>query len=135
MKICLWRYLENTKHYPGYHLSADSEGCTYLCERINDQWDRSSFSLVEPDSAVLSVPNNQGGRAGIYAFTKLSIETNGAEGERFSMEEHTSTLVLQISPRQTNELLKAIDAMKRGEGDYALKGRHNGSLWFWWQTG
>ena len=132
MKICVWRYLDNEKDFPGYHLSADIEGCLYMRERIGDVWERSSIPLVSPDSEVLLVPNNQGGTARTKAFSKLRIE--GADGEmvtRFTIEERASTLILQLPRSQTLEILQGIGDIEQGKGDYSMKGEGDVSLWFW----
>lgn len=34
MKIYVWRYLENTRNYPGFNLSSDPEGCRFMRERL-----------------------------------------------------------------------------------------------------
>jgi hypothetical protein len=135
MKICVWRYLDNEENFPGYHLSADVEGCLYIQERIEDPWDRSSIPLVPPDSEVLLVPNNQGGTARTKTFLKLRIEiTKRDEADRFTIDEVASTLTLKLPRSQTPLVLQGIRDIENGEGDYSIKGEGDASLWFWWQS-
>lgn len=135
MRICVWRYLDNEKNFPGYHLSADVEGCLYMQERIRDPWERSSILLVPPDSEVLLVPNNQGGTARTKAFSKLRIKTTDRdESGRFAISEVESSLTLKLPRGQTPLMLQGIRDIKNGEGDYSMNGEEGASLWFWWQS-
>jgi len=131
MTICVWRYLDNDRNYPGYHLSADSEGCAYLKQRINDQWSYASIPLSAPSAAVLSVPNNQGGKARIKAAQKLKIELTTTEIGAVSIEEDGEAIVITFSKAGIREFVQGIEDIERGQGDYAMSAKGESSLWFW----
>jgi hypothetical protein len=132
--ICLWRYLDNTKNYHGYHLSADARGCRLLQDKLASIRSKVSIPLDQPDKAVLSVPNNQGGKARWIAGAVLFLETRPElSDEHFDFEEQGERVVLTCSTHLIGKILRGVEDMGKGEGDYAISGAGNCSLWFWWQ--
>lgn len=135
MKICIWRYWDNTRNYPGYHLSADAEGCRDLRERLSQIRNSAVFSLAPPDAGVLSVPNNQGGRARYFAGRKLQVQTTSSLlPDTFRWEEQDTTLILTCSREQIAQLLAGVADIERGKGDYSIGDENDHALWFWWQV-
>jgi len=136
MMVCLWRYKNNTRNYPGYHLSADLEGCRFLRENLSTIGNRLTIPLNKPDKAVLSVPNNQGGRARFISGGKLRVEIiANLSDDHFEFDEREETIVLTCSRSQIGCLLRGIEDIESGEGDYCIRGDGAHALWFWWQTG
>ena len=134
MKICIWRYTDNTRNYPGYHLSADAEGCLVLRDRLSKIRDCEAFTLTAPDTAVLSVPNNQGGRARYFGGRKLQVHTaSSLAPNTFRWEEQDTTFILTCSRDQIARLLAGVADIEKGEGDYSIRGDDDQALWFWWQ--
>lgn len=132
--ICLWRYLDNTGNYHGYHLSADAPGCRLLQDKLASIRGKVSIPLDEPCKAVLSVPNNQGGRARWIAGVTLHVETSpDFPREHFDFREQGEKIVLACSTHMIGKILSGVEDMGKGEGDYAISGAGNCSLWFWWQ--
>jgi hypothetical protein len=135
MKICIWRYEDNTRNYPGYHLSADAEGCRALRERLGQIRDCETFTLTAPDTAVLSVPNNQGGRARCFAGRKLQVHTaSSLAPNTFRWEEQDTTFILTYSREQISRLLAGVADIEKVEGDCSMRGDGDQALWFWWQS-
>jgi len=133
MKICIWRYKDNTRNYPGYHLSADAEGCRVLRERLNQIRDYEVFALTPPDMGVLAVPNNQGGRARYFEGRKLQVHTSASLAPNtFRWEEQGTTFILTCSQEQIARILAGVDDIEKGEGDYSIGGGDDQALWFWW---
>lgn len=65
--VCLWRYLDNTKNYPGWHFSADRLGCNSVIELLAlmetaELPMRRTVQLRPPSADVLGVPNNRRAR-------------------------------------------------------------------------
>ena len=132
MKICVWRYLDNEKNYPGYNLSSDSEGCAYVKERLNDHWPKSSIPLTPPDGSVLSVPNNMDGKARVKAASKLKVLLDeSADHDSVLIREDEGVVSITMSKTMKSKFIKGIEDMQNGEGDYAL-GNNENSIWFWW---
>ena len=132
MKICLWRYLQNEKNYPGLNLSLDPEGCAYFKERLNDQWPNSSIPLTPPDDLVLSVPNNMNGKARVKAASKLKLLVNiSTKDESILIIEDKDTISIAMSNTMKLKLVTAIEDIQNGTGDYSI-GSNENSIWFWW---
>lgn len=133
--VCLWRYLDNTRNYPGYHLSADMDGCRLLREKLAQIPGKARIPLDEPDKAVLSVPNNKGGVARLVAGVTLRIESNPELPEGyFAFVEKGQIIVLTCSIQMMAGILRGVGDMEQGKGDYAIRGDGDCRLWFWWQV-
>ena len=132
MRICLWRYLDNVRNYPGYHLSADVEGCREIRARLGRMDDSISIALDPPTARVLAVPNNRKGQARQIAARKLRIQT-GPSPETFHWTEEKTEFVLTCSQKRIGDLLKGIADIERGAGDYCIGDKRDQRLWFWWQ--
>jgi hypothetical protein len=134
MKICIWRYKDNSRNYPGYHLSADNEGCRELRERLSQIRNSEAFALTPPDAAVLSVPNNQGGRAKYFAGRKLLVRTaSSLAPNTFRWDEQDTTFNLTCSREMIARLIEGVAEVEKGNGDYSIGGEYDQVLWFWWQ--
>ncbi len=133
MNTHLWRYRDNQNNYPGYHLSADADGCTALLAWLRAPKGRTEFRLQPVTPEVLSVPNNQGGSAGYVACTllKLHLKPDAADGH-FLFSEMSSRLSIECSQRQVECIIKGVEDIQRGEGDYCIRGDDEHVLWFWW---
>ena len=135
MKICIWRYKDNPRNYPGYHLSADAEGCRDLRERLSQIRNSAVFSLTRPDAGVLSVPNNQGGSARFFAGQKLQVHTGSSlPPDTFRWEEQDTTFILTCSREQIARFLAGVADIEKGDGDYSIRSGDDQALWFWWQV-
>ncbi|MDB4544529.1 hypothetical protein N9Z83_01150, partial [Akkermansiaceae bacterium] len=104
-----------------------------LKKRIQDKWSLSSIALQYPDAAVLPVPNHREDADSVRTFEKLKIELQEAD-ETFLIEEDGLNLKLSLPLCRVPDFLGGINDIERGEGDYALKGEGEESLWFWWQV-
>lgn len=134
MKICLWRYKENARNYPGYHLSADTEGCRRLRALLRSIRNTEVIELIPPDQDVLSVPNNRGGQAKYFAATNWRVETKSSlPAKHFVFSERGTELTLECSRDQIECILAGIDDIERRKGDYCIGGDDDDVLWFWWQ--
>src|SRR5512133_1596062 len=66
--VYLWRYLENTRNYPGWHLKTDEAGRQSLLGLLQKMHaakysSRATVHLSAPTMRQLSVPNNRHGQA------------------------------------------------------------------------
>jgi hypothetical protein len=133
MNAHIWRYKDNTRNYPGYHLTADAEGCASLLAWLRSPKSRSEFRLQPVTPEVLSVPNNQGGLAAYVGCTslKLHVRSNIGRGH-FVFSEVSGRLGLDCSQQQVECIIKGVEDIQRGEGDYCIGGDGQQVLWFWW---
>jgi hypothetical protein len=132
----LWRYAENERNYPGWHLSADRAGSESLTELI-DAFASMSVAAVRtleldcPSAAVLAVPNNKGGTAAIDAALKLRVRYV-EQPSRWQLSMTRDAAELEVGHEWLARLRSGCVDMANGRGDYSI-GTHPG-LWFWWQT-
>lgn len=133
MNTHIWRYKDNWRNYPGYHLSADAEGCAALLEWLRSPKTRPEFRLQPVTSEVLSVPNNQDGLTAYVASTlfKLLVRPDVGRGY-FVFSEASGRLTLECSHQQVECIIGGVEDIVRGRGDYCIGGDDQHVLWFWW---
>ena len=135
--VALWRYRENQRNFPGWHLTADPIGCASLLslfDALGTDGDGSSriFVVQPPTPAILAVPNNR--RSPWCSPSKLRLSVSEKPSEWIfpdTLEPATLTFGLDWLP----ELQRGIADISRGHGDYAIGNPtdSNLQLWFWWQ--
>lgn len=137
--ISLWRYTQNESNYPGWHLSADADGCASLSallqSLVQDGHAVTRTVLLEaPNHRILSVPNNLGGRANHEAPGKLRIRFSGDSGV-WSFPPALEPAELTFGKEWLEPLQRGLDAIARGQGDYyiGIKQKDSLPLWFWWR--
>ena len=132
MKICAWRYLENTRNYPGFNLSSDPEGYRFLRERLTAGYSKTSISLNTVDKAVLSVPNNSHQQN--HSFRKLRFFTASPDSSEdfLQFKEFEDELHVTLSNSQLKVVLDGLTDVKRGGGDYCICDNNGAGLWLWW---
>lgn len=129
-RIALWRYRENRRNYPGYHVSCDDAAADWLARRLAvlAPNERLVLSLVPPTKSVLAVAANWAEAVG---FTQLTITCDPSALTLAFSETHPHCR-LSISGADLAELVEGIKAIKRGEGDYCIGETDQQELWFWW---
>src|SRR3712207_2285031 len=89
-RLYFWRYTENTRNYPGWHLTADDLCCRSLADLIERMLSargrpRKPLAVTPPTREVLRVPNNRGGEARWKAPAGLLLEyPKGKVGDEYS---------------------------------------------------
>ena len=135
--ISLWRYTENSRNYPGWHLSADAAGCASLFEllqalRACSESTSRTVHITPPSSSTLKVPNY---RSKWVAPTKwrIAFEPNKAATSLWSIETQEDSVHLTLGVTMIQELASGVKDIRRGEGDYSIGGSdEQPRLWFWW---
>lgn len=135
--ISLWRYTENERNYPGWHLNADLEGCQSLQALLEalaaDGGGSRTVTLTAPAKSQLGVPNNRSGRAAWVAPAKLRVAFSATASE-WSFPADLDPAVLTVGSDWLAPLLEGVAGIPEGRGDYSIGGHNVGnlSLWFWW---
>jgi hypothetical protein len=135
--VSLWRYTENERNYPGWHLNADRTGCLSLLALVEElahtPGSHRSVQLSEPSSSQLRVPNNKGGRAAWLAATKLRLSCS-AQADTWEFPPDLDPASLTVGSEWLEPLRAGIAGIPEGRGDHSIGHRRNGSLplWFWW---
>lgn len=133
--VSLWRYTENTRNYPGWHLNADVAGCRSLLDLLDalatEPGSYRTIPLRPPSEAQLSVPNNRG--AAPAAATKLRLAVADAPAQWHLPADHDPA-TLTIGSDWLAPLRKGLLDITRGRGDYSIGEEDSDSLrlWFWW---
>jgi len=144
-KLYLWKYTENSKNYPGWHLHADLEGCTSLIKliclmRMDKFPAKRTVKISAPNSQILSVPNNKRGKAKWKTLKKLKIKSVKSASdykEQFLTHKHNHIL-LTADEIMLTKLEQGFNDITKGKGEYSIC--HDGAmeksvsscLWFWW---
>jgi len=137
-EVVLWKYRENRRNYPGYHLTADLAGCEILRTTFQSLAHattrlETSIALSPITPAVLSVPNNRAGNATVVCFEKWSL-ASGPEFEDpyFIFGESGTQCRLVLSRALCARVCEGIEDIGRGRGDYSVGAGGQQVLWFWW---
>ena len=135
--IALWRYKENQRNFPGWHLTADATGCASLLALLDafasDGGTCSrTLAIQAPTLAILAVPNNRSSAWRSPSKLRLSLSENPAE---WSFPESLEPATLTFGWDWLPKLRQGIAGIPHGEGDYSIggSGSSNLQLWFWWQ--
>jgi hypothetical protein len=136
--VALWRYTENQRNYPGWHLSADDAGCASLIALLDafaadGNAGTRTLSVTRPTSEILAVPNNRS--ASCVAPDKLLLSFSDVASQ-WSFPDSLDPAELTIGADWLPKLRKAIAGIPHGEGDFSI-GLSKGdslALTFWWQV-
>ena len=140
-RVFLWRYRENRRNYPGYHLTADPAGTERLLAvlRRHEHASRaieSSVGLSAVTPPVLAVPGNTRGDASVVSLATLQMVTDPAFNQgHFEFRESHPVCRLALSRQQAAAVAGGVEDIQRGKGDYCIGGEGDEVLWFWWFAG
>jgi len=135
-RISLWRYTQNERNFPGWHLNADTAGCQSLLALLEalaaDGFGSRTVSLTGPTRSQLGVPNNLSGQAPWVAPDRLRVML-AANPDEWSFPQQLDPAVLTVGSAWLAQLREGIAGIPNGRGDYSI-GERKGSLplWFWW---
>ncbi|HVE57460.1 MAG TPA: hypothetical protein VNB22_11575 [Pyrinomonadaceae bacterium] len=136
--LYLWHYIDNTRNYPGWNLTADKTFCDSFADLIQRmlvaQYNcQQPLMITLPTKKILGVPNNQGGQAGWKSPKTIVLKhlKDKIADDYFFFEESENTAILAVG-RQNLELLKGcVLKISEGKGDYSIE-IGSTQLWFWW---
>ena len=136
-RLYLWRYVENTRNYPGWNLTADEAFCrsfTDLIQRMLDaQYNcQKQLFITEPTTEILCVPNNHRGRAASKSPKSLLIKHQKDESldDYAALDEVSETVVLSAGRQKLGLIRNCVFKILEGDNDYAIE-IGNTQLWFW----
>ena len=135
-RISLWRYTENERNYPGWHLNADIAGChsfvALLDALATDGSGSRTITLTSPTMAV-RVPNNRGGRAKWLAPAKLRVTLSQSPAD-WVFPSDLDPATISVGSDWLGALREGLSGIPKGQGDYSIGNSKEGNLqlWFWW---
>jgi hypothetical protein len=133
--VYLWRYKGNARNYPGWHLTANAQGCASLLELL-DQMRGAQFSsepaipLSAPTQRQIGVPNAPLQPVPMKGFQLYHSPTKLA-ADHWHLAESNERVRLEVGHENLSVLRKGIADVARHEGDYSI-GPTGEELWFWW---
>jgi hypothetical protein len=138
-RICLWRYRERTRSYPGFHLSADAKGCEQLLKLLGGLAkvrapQIATVTLDPVTAAVLAVPNIRDATASAFRHWDLIADPR-FDPERFHFTVMNDRVRSELSSVQIESVAAGVLDIRDRRGDYAIGDEDEQQLWFWWQTG
>ena len=120
--LYLWRYLENTRNFPGWHLSADDLFCQSFADltekMLASRWSSQKTLLATPpDSKVLRVPNNRGGEARFKLAESLLLKypKDKVDADYFSLEDAEGNIILSVGTLKLRLLNDCILGTRQGK--------------------
>lgn len=130
----LWRYSENRRNFPGWHFTANADGCASFIALLDafavDADGSRTLDVTAPTQAVLAVPNNRSAALVVPAKLRLMLS---ASSSYWSFPESTDPAELAVGVEWLPILRRAIAGIPQGQGDYSIGPAGSGSLWLWWQ--
>ena len=137
-RVCLWRYRDRARSYPGFHLSADPAGCdqllTLLGALAKARAPRIGNVVLDPPSPdVLEVPPNRGTPVTGYRYWDLVVDPR-FDPERLQFRVMHDRVRTELSTVQVESLMAGVEDMRARRGDYAIGDDDEHQLWFWWQN-
>ena len=140
-RVFLWRYRENRRNYPGYHLTADAAGCDFLLASLRrlaaaERARRIELPLAPVGPEILAVPNNRRGNSTVKRFTRLELVTEpDFERAHLRFTEQHPKCVMNLSAAQAECVAGGVQDVAAGKGDYCIGEVRDQELWFWWHPG
>ena len=138
-KIYIWKYLENSRNYPGWNITTDKIGGESLLELIDlmktCKWSsKKTFQTIEPNKNQLNVSNNRNGKAEWKSAQNLTLNLKKEiEPDFWEVIDKGNDIEILLG---NNSLLKLENSIKRilnNEGDFAISSNDDENiLYFWW---
>lgn len=131
--VSLWRYLDNARNYPGWHLTADAAGCAALLALLDALGAEGAgaartLALTAPGAAQRAVPNNRAARWEAATTLRLTVD---AAADAWHWEGDGAHVLLRCGRTGLAGVRQGVADIAAGRGDHAC-GRGAQALWFWW---
>jgi hypothetical protein len=140
-KVYTWKYLENSKNYPGWNFTVDKTASGSLVELLNlmkqCEWSsRKEIQISKPTENQIKVPNNQNGSAKWKTVSKLILTSKKtAEKEFWKVMEKENEIEIQFGENKLVDFEKAISEIPKGIGDFAITSdSEDNILYLWWNS-
>jgi len=121
--VYLWRYREHVRDFPGWHMTADAEGCASLLELL-DAFKRARWScdalvhLTPPTDEILSLANQWVREARRHAQQRLRLKypKEKVAEDFWSLTADGCEAALLIGRSRMDEFYSGIGSILEGEG-------------------
>ena len=132
-QIYFWRYTENSRNFPGWHLvvdSAASESLASLVASLTKAQEpiHRTLQVSRPTKDVLCIPNNKDGLARFSAPTKLVICFDPTDADSWTLDCVSDVLEWRLGSNSMTELESALASPNSFFDRQFGKDK---PLWFW----
>lgn len=139
-KIYIWKYLENSRNYPGWNITTDKIGGESLLKLIDlmitCKWSsKKTFQTIEPNKNQLNVPNNKNGKAEWKSVQNLTLNLKKEiEPDFWEIIDKGNEIEILLGNNSLLKLEKAIKRILNNDGDFAIYSSNDDEnvLYFWW---
>ena len=137
-KIYTWKYIENSRNYPGWNFTVDKTGSNSLLELLDlmkrCEWSsRKEMQISTPTENQIRVPNNQNGNAKWKTVSKLILSSKKVtEKELWKVLERENEIEIQFGENKLIEFEKAISGIPKGIGDFSISSNQDEDILFFW---
>lgn len=130
-RVFLWRYTENTRNFPGWHLALDVLGGNSLLTlfssmKASNQPTMRTVRLTKPGSDVLAIPNNRTSR--IVTKDKLLINWTPDRKNEWSIDEQDDEVIMVLGKKVLANIENAIENPNKA---FDTTIGVDPLLWFW----
>jgi hypothetical protein len=135
-QVCLWRYRDRARNYPGFHLSADRSGCdqllTLLASLAKARASQIGHIALDPVTpAVLAIPNHAA-EVSTYRHWELIVDPRFPP-ERLQFAVVSDRVRTELSLVQVESLAAGVQDIRERRGAYSIGDEEEQQIWFWWQ--
>jgi len=137
-KIYVWKYIENSRNYPGWNFTADkkaSESFTELFRLMQScAWSsKKEIKTTIPTEIQIKIPNNRNGIAKWKSVSKLSICLKKIDDKNFwKIMEKEDEVEIHFGENKIVELETAINRISKGNGDFAISNNLEEDILYFW---
>ena len=139
--IYIWKYLENSRNYPGWNFTADKKACNCLLElfRLMQLCEWSSKKEIQTSKPTINqfkIPNNQNREAKSKTSKKLILNFKKNEEQNFwKLIENENDIEIQFGEKKITDFENAVNEILKGNGDFAIANEtEDNILYFWWNS-
>jgi hypothetical protein len=149
LDIWCWEYLENTRNYPGLHLTAKPDACDALLrclQVIEQEGDGAKRTIsLKPLSPKDEEKITGGQKFRSFSALKIVLHQPTNELQQMCFTESAGVVILEIASTHLYRLRDGIQDIRNGSGDYSIgpddrkksgeimgeKDKESLELWFW----
>jgi hypothetical protein len=131
-QLSFWYYKNSPRSHGGFHMTGESLACQWL----SDTFAKSTFiavdlELMRVSKSMLRVPNCLNGAAKAVDFLYAKIAFDRIQTQPIALTGNHPTLKIVFNEAGRHSLIKGIDDIREGRGDYCI-GEDGNELSFWW---
>lgn len=137
-KIYIWKYLENSRNYPGWNITADKIGGENLLELIDlmktCKWSsKKSIQTIEPSNNQLNVPHNRNGRAEWKSARNLTLNLKKEiEPDFWEVIDNENDIEIILGKNSLLKLENSIRRILNNDGDFTISDNDEENILYFW---